>query len=386
MNLQFTMNSFLLQGVRAFLALPVLVCCLHASAQTVQIKKVNVGLAYPISTNGTHAAADTNSFSLNLIAGVSAGETGFSFAGVSSVIKNNATGMQFAGFSNHVGKRARGMMFAGFMNSYAEADGMQFAGFSNIAKGGVKGAQFSGFLSKAADIQGAQLAGFANVARDVTGPQFAGFSNVSRKLEGSQFAGFSNKAGDVKGSQFAGFINIAKKVSGVQASGFINVADSSDYPLGIINLIRHGEKSIGLSIDENQTGMLSFRSGGKVLYGIISAGYNFRNKEEVYAFEAGIGAHFLNTPIFRMNAELSTQSLESFKSGEYFKSAVRLMPSLRPVPGLEIFGGPVFNYVHTNTSEGRKLTDKYLHTWENRRSNNFEGIYIGFNAGINLIF
>jgi hypothetical protein len=35
----------------------------------VQIDKVNIGFAYPISTNGTHAAADTNYFSLNLIAG-----------------------------------------------------------------------------------------------------------------------------------------------------------------------------------------------------------------------------------------------------------------------------------------------------------------------------
>jgi hypothetical protein len=254
-----------------------------ANAQKVHIGKVNVGLAYPISTKGTHAAADTNYFSLNLIAGVSAAERGFSFAGISSVVKNDVSGMMFAGFSNHVGKGVEGMMFAGFMNSYAEAKGMQFAGFSNISKGNVTGAQFSGFLSKATDVQGAQLAGFANVARNVTAA-VASF-NVARKW-GSQFSGFINTAEDVKGSQFAGFINVAKKVKGVQASGFINVADSSDYPIGIINIIRNGEKGIGISIDENETGLLSFRSGGKILYGIIAAGYNFRNKEEVYAFEA----------------------------------------------------------------------------------------------------
>lgn len=385
MNLQFT-NSELSRSIRnALLALP-LFAALHSNAQAVKAEKVNIGFVYPVSTNGTHAAADTNLFSLNLIAGVSAAEKGFSFAGVSSVIRQDATGMQFAGFSNHVGKRAEGLMFAGFMNTYEEARGMQFAGFTNIAAKQVDGAQFSGFLSKASDLNGAQFSGFANVARNVTGPQIAGFSNVARDLTGSQFAGFSNKAENVKGSQFAGFINIAKKVSGLQASGFINIADSSDHPLGIINLIRDGEKSIGLSIDENETTLLSFRSGGKVLYGIISAGYNFRNTKEVFAFEAGIGAHFLNTPVFRMNAELSTQTLESFRSGEYFKSSVRLMPSLRPVPGLEINGGPVFNYVNTNTIEGRALRDKYIHTWENRWGNNFEGIYIGYHAGINILF
>jgi len=383
MNLK--MNNYS-GSVKIIFALPMLALNFYANAQAVHTNKVNIGFAYPISTNGTHAAADTNYFSLNIIAGLSAAERGLTFAGISSVVKNDVRGMQFAGFSNHIGKRAEGLMFAGFMNSYAEAKGMQFAGFTNISKGKVTGAQFSGFLSKATDVQGAQLAGFVNVARDVIGSQVAGFSNVSRKMEGSQFAGFINTAKDVKGSQFAGFINVARKVSGVQAAGFINVADSSDYPLGIINIIKNGEKSIGISIDENETGLLSFRSGGKVLYGIIAAGYNFQNKQEVYAFEAGLGAHLLNTKIFRMNAEIMTQSLESFKPGEYFKTSVRLMPSLRPFPGLELFGGPVFNYVNTNTIEGRAITDKYIHTWENRRGNNFEGIYIGFNAGINLIF
>lgn len=342
-----------------------------ADAQTLHNDRINIGLAYPISSNGTHASADTNIFSLNLIAGVSAGEKGFSFAGVSAVIKNDAKGIQLAGFSNHIGKHAEGMMFAGFMNTYGDAKGMQFAGFTNIARRQVIGSQF---------------AGFANVARKVSGSQFAGFSNVATKMEGSQFSGFINKADEVKGSQFAGFINIAKKVNGTQVSGFFNVADSSDYPIGIINIIKQGEKSIGISIDENETSMLSFRSGGKVLYGIIAAGYNFKNREEVYAFEAGIGAHFLNTPIFRMSAELSTLTLESFKPGEYFKSSARLMPSLRPVPGLEIFGGPVFNYINANTIEGRALTKKYIHTRENRWGNNFQGIYIGYNVGINLIF
>lgn len=55
-----------------------------------------------------------------------------------------------------------------------------------------------------------------------------------------------------------------------------------------------GEKSFGLSVDEQQTTLLSFRSGGKKLYGIIGLGYNFKNKEEVYSYEAGFGIHFFN--------------------------------------------------------------------------------------------
>ncbi len=359
---------------------------LNSNAQIVIADKVNIGLIYPISTNGTHAAADTNLFSFNLLAGVSAAEQGFTFAGFSNVVRHDAKGMQFAGFSNHVGKKVEGMMFAGFMNTYGEGKGLQFAGFTNIAAKNVEGAQFSGFLNRAADVKGTQFAGFSNVSRNIVGTQIAGFSNVSRDVKGTQLAGFTNTAGDVKGSQIAGFINVAKKVKGVQLAGFINIADSSDHPIGIINIIKNGEKSIGFSVDESQTGMASFRSGGKILYGIIGAGYNFKNEEEVYAFEVGLGAHMINTRVFRINAELSMLTLESFWSGEYFKNSFKLMPSIRPSKHIEIFGGPVFNYVNTNTTEGRALTDKYIKTWENRWGNNFQGIYVGYSGGVNILF
>lgn len=347
-----------------------LATCTQLNAQ-ITSKKVNIGLLYPLSTNGIHARADTNFFSFNLIAGVSAAERGLAFAGFSNVILHDASGTQFAGFSNHVGRRAKGTMFAGFINTYGAGKGLQFAGFTNIAAGNAEGAQFAGFFNRADTVEGTQFAGFQNVAADVKGTQVAGFINVAK---------------DIKGSQLAGFINIARKVRGIQVSGFINVADSSDHPLGLVNIIRNGEKSIGLSMDESRTGMLTFRSGGKVLYGILAAGYNFKNEEEVYAFEAGLGAHLLNTGVFRINAELSTLSLESFHEGEYFKSSFKFMPSIRPVRNLEIFGGPVFNYVNTNTFEGRGLREKYIRSWENRWGNNFQAIYAGYIGGINIIF
>ena len=82
------------------------------------------------------------------------------------------------------------------------------------------------------------------------------------------------RAGDIKGSQIAGFMNIARKVKGVQIAGFINIADSSATPIGLINIIRNGEKSISISADETLTWLLSFRSGGKILYGIVGGGYH----------------------------------------------------------------------------------------------------------------
>ncbi|WP_207425238.1 hypothetical protein [Pedobacter sp. SYSU D00535] len=371
-------------------------------AQNYNRPKVNIGLVYPISTNGTQAAADTNVFSLNAIAGLSAEEQGVAIAGFSNVVKNNATGVVVSGFSNHIGKKTDGVLVAGFANTYGAGKGFQVSGFSNVSTGNVEGAQFAGFLNTAQELRGAQFAGFSNHATTIEGTQFAGFVNTAKGIDGSQFAGFGNTsrslvsgsqlagfintAGDVEGSQVAGFINIARKVKGAQIAGFINIADSSDCPIGIINIIRNGEKSIGFSIDETQTAMLSFRSGGKIMYGILGVGYNFKNEDEVYAMEAGLGAHLLPLGAFRFNTEATFQTLESFNFGEYFKTSLKLMPSLRIAGKVELFGGTSLNFINTNTTEGKNLSNHYIWERQHRWSDNFSALYIGYTAGINLIF
>jgi len=347
-----------------------------ANAQETKTVKANFGLIYPLSTNGTHAPLDTNDLSIHLLAGVSSVEKGSAFAGLSNVVRNEAKGALFAGFSNHVGKEANGALFAGFLNTYRSAKGTQFAGFANLAQDSVKGAQFSGFLNTAGG--------------NLTGSQFAGFNNTAKNITTSQFAGFINVAEDVGGGQFAGFINVAKKVKGAQIAGFINIAETSDCPIGIINIIKNGEKSVAATIDESQTSMLTFRSGGKHLYGIIGAGYNFKNKDEVYAYEVGFGAHFFQSRHFRLNMELTQTMLESFKEGEYFKGTLRLLPAVKVAPWLELFGGPSINFVSTNTAEGLALhpeNDKLvIHTWQNQWSDFRQSLHIGYQAGLQIVF
>lgn len=360
------------QLFKSFFFLGLLICTLNSNAQHKSFK-MHMGFVYPISSNGSHALLDTNDLSIHILAGASSVERGLSFAGISNIVRNETYGSQFAGFSNHIGKKANGALFAGFVNTYGGGNGAAFAGFANIAHGQVKGVQF---------------AGFANVAKNVMGAQFAGFSNTAKDVTASQFAGFINTAKDVKGSQFAGFINIAKKVKGAQIAGFINIADSSDYPIGIVNLVKNGEKSLGISIDENQTSMLTFRSGGKVLYGILGIGYNFKNKDEIYAYEAGFGAHFFQSNLFRLNVEITASGLESFKAGDYFRSTFRVFPAIKLFKQLELFAGPSFNYTRTNSLEGLALSanHKNLHQWEGKRSNNLHSLSIGYSGGLHFIF
>jgi hypothetical protein len=176
---------------------------------------------------------------------------------------------------------------------------------------------------------------------------------------------------------------VAKKVKGTQIS-FLNIADSAGTQVGIINIAKNGEKSIGATIDENQTTMLTFRSGGKRLYGIIGTGYNFGNKRDKYAYQAGLGAHIFTSKVVRLNTELVSGGVESFKGGHYLKSTFSLMPAIKLGRGIELFGGPSINFVDTDTEEGRAMTDKYITSWNRENGKRVYGIYVGYTAGIQV--
>jgi len=316
-----------------------LITCSNADAQLQINDHIHIGIIDPISNHGDRAALDTNNFSLNILTGVSAVETGVSIAGIANVIRYGAKGLQIAGVANLIGQNANGTMLAGFINTYGNGNGLAMAGFANIAN----------------------------------------------KNSGIQLAGFVNKSNDVS-SQFAGFINVAKKVRGVQIAGFINIADSSDYAIAIINLIKNGEKAISADIDETQTTMLLFRSGGKVLYGIIGLGYNLSNKKALYVFECGLGAHLLGSRAFRFNAELASSHLQNLTRDDYFKGSLRLLPALRIAPHFEIFGGPSLNYVSTRSDEGRALTAKYSAIWKYASGDRVQDLHVGYRVGVQLIF
>lgn len=321
-------------------------------AQTDTIRPVHLGLIYPISSNGIKAAEYTNRFSFHTIAGLSKNETALAIAGTANIITQNARGVQLAGMANVIGNTA---------------SGTQIAGFANIIRH---------------EASGAQIAGFLNLTGNSDGVQIAGFSNISGNAEGLQIAGFLNRSKDVN-SQIAGFMNVAKNVKGVQLSGFINIADSSDYPIGLINLIKNGEKSIGLTVDESLTSITSFRSGGRILYGIVGVGYNFNDSDKsFYAMEAGLGAHISIAHNFRLNTEIVSQTLSDFKKGDYNKSTFRILPAYKIGKRLEIFGGPSFNYVTYSQDKGYDFIKKYV--WSKNGTQDFQGLFIGFNAGIQV--
>lgn len=330
---------------------------------------VHVGVVYPISSQGTSSKNCSNKFSLNMLVGISREETAFAVSGLANTIRQRASGFQAAGIFNKIGNEAQGFTAAGVMNTYGNGDGVQVAGFANFSSGHVRGMQAAGCMNTVSSIKGAQAAGFINLADSVNGSQVAGFVNVAH---------------DVEGTQVAGFVNMARKVKGVQIAGFINLADSSEYPIGIINIIANGEQYLGVTTDDNLSTIIALRSGSKKLYGIVGLGYTFKNDREVLAVHYGFGAHFFSGKNFRLNTEATITRLENFSSGEFVKTSLSVLPAIKIANRLELFGGPSLNYVSTTSDDGRDLVDNYLWSHTSNDSNRLHGIYVGYTAGVHF--
>jgi hypothetical protein len=283
----------------------------------------------PLGTNGLHASRYTNDFSFNLLVGISKNEKAFAFAGLTNVIRGDASGFQFAGLANHTG---------------GKMSGMQFAGFTNIAGGNV---------------------------------------------EGFQFAGLGNVTGDVTGFQFGGLFNKVRNVKGVQFAGIVNIADHSDYPIGLVNIIKDGEMSVAIGYNEIGTTSLTFRSGGRVTYGILGAGFNHKvdDSNDAMSLVAGYGAHINILPWLRINNEVTVEALGLFGSGgsRTFKAGYALLPAFR-LGHFELFGGPSVNFMHNGDPDmfdiipGWSLWDKEL------SANKRQQAHIGWQVGVQYLF
>ncbi len=283
----------------------------------------------PLGTNGLHAGRYTNDFSFNLLVGISKNERAFALAGLANVIRGNASGFQLAGLANYTG---------------GKVSGMQLAGLTNIAAGNV--------------------AGF----------QFAGLGNVANDVAGFQFGGLFNKARNVKGAQFAGILNIAQ---------------SSDFPIGLVNIIKDGEMSVAVGYNEIGTTSLTFRSGGGVMYGILGAGFNHKidDSNDAVSLVAGYGAHIDILPWLRINNEVTVEALGLFGSGgsRTFKAGYALLPAFR-LGHFELFGGPSVNFMHSGDP---KIFDLFPggSFWDKEPSpNKRQQAHIGWQVGVQVIF
>lgn len=308
----------------------------------------------PLSTNGLHAAQYTNIASLSLLAGVAKNEEAFGMAGLANLVKENAGGLQMAGLVNYAGNTLRGMQLGGLVNVAGSMNGFQWAGLGNMAK----------------DVKGFQWGGLGNIAADVKGFQLAGLGNI---------------AADVKGFQLAGVFNVAKNVSGVQFAGLINIAQNSDYPLALLNIIKNGEYSVAATYNETGSMLLTFRSGGRITYGILGIGYNYKADDKQCVMEGGFGAHIPISSWLRLNNEVKGGMIGDFSDASAFYTHYALLPAFRVVRNFEIFGGPSINYMQSDDLKNKELFPHHS-LWKKETGARLQQLYLGYQVGIQVIF
>lgn len=337
-----------------------------------------VSMFYPVGTAGTSSIDYANHLSLNLTYGVNGGVKGLEVGGVGNFNRGSVEGIQLGGVLNINTRASSGILLAGVGNMNSEGvDGAQAAGVYNLNVGPSRGLMLSGVFNGSQQVRGMQMAGVANVA--------------AGDVKGVQLAGVYNSARAVKGLQVAGLANIATTVKGLQFAPLLNIADTSDYAISLINLVKSGEKSLSLSTDETSTVLVSFRSGGRVLYSILGVGYNFLYDDTHYAAEGGFGVNLLNRynqageeRLVRLRAEAVVMNLTDFKEDKpYFRSTLRVLPALRK-GNFELFAGPTFNYVNLDKAKSSELNHKYL--WNETNASRKNGLYIGAFGGLSYVF
>ena len=289
-------------------------------------RPVQVSFFYPLCTNGFEASNYANNVSISFIEGRS----------------RSVNGLALAGCVNTVKEDGRGLLMSGLLNAvHGTMSGVQLAGLVNIA---------------GAASRGIQLAGLVNVARDFSG------------------------------LQLAGLVNVAHTVRGVQLAGLINVADSSDFPIGFINLVKNGEMGVALSYNELGTTMLSFQSGGRYTYGILGIGYNhYLHGQQPFIVSGGLGAHIPCTNWLRLNCELTSTNLLPAKASldRLMVLNFSLLPAFRLLPHLELFGGPGIRYASVDHDYRNVLPSYSL--WRRLRATRTRQLHIGFQAGVQYI-
>lgn len=351
--------------------------CSNAWAQGHQ--KAHIGFIYPISSNGVKAKEISNTISLHALAGLSAGETGIAISGLATVVKGPQDGVVISGLINTISDTANGVQVAGIANIMpSNNSGVPIAGIINTSMS-TNGVMVAGLTNITKEHSTTQISGLYNQT-NTSDFQVAGIANTSKNSAGVQFSGLCNTANEVS-TQVSGLINIAKKVEGVQIAGLINIAEKSDCPIGFINLIRNGEKQIGITYDEAGNTIIGFRSGGRRTYGIIGAGFNTRMKQARYAMEAGFGYHAAISKQFRLNLELSNTANTDFWDAAYYKSSFRILASLKLLNNIELVAGPSINYVNYLTGLN-KYTEYTFYSFYGSQSTN--SLFFGGTAGIHI--
>ena len=302
---------------------------------------------------------------------------GVQFSGLGSVVGEKTRGVQFSGLFNINGKKVSGAQFAGLINiAGGPLAGVQLAGLANITSQVSKGLQFAGLVNlvpggrisqvsgilniTTKETKGIQVTGLLNIATDsLNGAQVAGLASVNAgKMQGVQVSGLTNiNSGRLRGLQIAGLLNYTRKLYGVQI-GVLNVVDSVErgVPVGFLSFAGNGYRTFEIAASENFYGMISFKTGVRKFYNILSTGIRYRHDMVIWGWGYGLGGMITLSDKWDLAIEGTCYQVNE---GEWFTNRLNLLNrlsvtgSFRLSKHLALFGGISWNVTVA------KITDKY---------------------------
>jgi hypothetical protein len=335
-----------------------------------------------VGTNHKMSGHVVNKFSLNLLGGYSLGTRALEVGGMFNVVSGDVGGVQTAGLFNVVGgKLNAGVQIAGLTNidwgpvygvqiaglgnfSWEESKAVAIAGFANINMKHSQGVAVAGLGNLAIDAhKGPQVAGLFNFTGKDAGPaQVAGLLNFSGKnMKGAQVSGLVNfTAGEMKGAQ-VGVVNYATRMKGVQL-GVLNISDSvKGIPIGVLSIVGKGQHQIEISADEIFYTNLSFRTGVKQFYNILTAGlkpYTLENDLTMWTFGYGVGTAPRITDWFYLNFDLTSNQImyNGNVDGTHLLNKLYLGFELKPSRHLGFTFGATLNGYLTKTTDAEQPT------------------------------
>lgn len=347
------------------------------------------------STNGAKSFRKTNRFSLNVLAGYSAGVKGVEIGGLMNIDRNEVDGLQIAGLGNVVGGNTNGLQIGGIFNvNRRSVRGAQFAGINNWADSLV-GVQFSPINNVLVGrLKGVQGTAIVNVSKgEIQGLQLAGIGNWGKALEGAQIAGIANiSTGNFSGAQVAGIVNYAKKGKGVQI-GLINISDSLDgVAIGFLNLTKKGYNSLEVSSSLTLTSAAKLKMGNHRLYNIFAIGAR-PGAAKIWGYGYGLGNALKVTSNSYLHTEFIVWQIhqdQSFITDLNLLSQLHISYHLPISPRFEISLGPVLNFHISNyldSGTGKPLSDlnPYAKSFELTNQGNLSEFWVGAQIGFTLL-
>ena len=339
-----------------------------------------------LSSQGIFNSQMINNFSLNILGGYTAGVEGLEVAGIFNINQKDVKAFQVAGIFNMTGGDVEGFQASGIHNFvYGNVSGFQVGGIYNHVKGDVNGGQVAGIYNFTDGSSDIQIGGLLNRTAQANVLQIAGLSNHTSTSTGAfQIAGLNNYSEGEVSFQIAGLVNMAENVTGAQFSGLINIAKSSDYPIGLINLIEDGQKSLSVGIDETGLGQIIFRSGGRKLYGLIGTGIMEQSEKTMYGFDFGLGLHVFKKEKTGMDFEFVNRQTTDFSGLTNNSSFFRLIPGYKFGNHFKLVAGPsigftAFDKNWTYPSPGYVIAERTT-------TNGRYSLHAGFYAGIQYSF